>query len=439
MAATTGLTHGVEEPRLRWVPLRLALFGMTMFAVGTVLLLVWAGALSQPGSYGSSQALGMTHVFALGFVTSIVMAVLYQFIPANFHANVRGLRRAQVMSLTYVIAVILFSISLSTGAVVVAAFAGPLLAIAVGLFLSQMVSVVARARRRTVAGGFHITAFLSLTAVIVLGSLLATSLPTAWIGDPRRWLEAKVVLAVAGWLGMIVVGVSYHTVRGLNGSSARPRLVLPTLCAAVAGLACSIVVILADAPSSLRASAMSLLLVASLLFASDVVHMVRHRASSAAAITWVGHLFAAGLLVVTAAEGVIAMLGGIAWAAMAVSGFLLGVAPMAVLANGNRILPVLIANRYDGRGRRPLSASWPGRITMPAALGSLGLSWASMQGGILGGNVVVIRVGALLLTGGVVCLGATVLRQVLAARREVRDPRWTLASDSTARDARSAN
>jgi hypothetical protein len=437
MAATPGLTHGVDEARLRWVPLRLALFGMGMFAAGTMLLLVWAGTLAQPGYYGSSHALGMTHVFALGFVTSIVMAVLYQLIPASFHANVRGLRRAQAMSLTYALAVVLFAISLSTGTFVVAAFAGPLLAVAVGLFLSQMVSVVIRAKRRTAAGGFHITAFLSLTAVIVLGSLLATSLPTDWIGDPGRWLEAKIVLAVAGWLGMIVVGISYHTVRGLNGSSARPRLVIPTLCAAVSGLAGSVVMILTGAPWSLRASAMSLLLVASLLFAGDVVYMVRHHAATAAPITWVGQLTAAALLVVTAAEGVVAMMGGVVWAAMAVSGFLLGVAPMAVLANGNRVLPVLIANRYDGRGRRPLSASRLGRITMPAALGSLALSWASMQGGILGGSIVVIRIGALLLMGGAICLGGTVLRQVLAARREVGDPRWTLASDSTARDARS--
>ena len=65
----------------------------------------------------------MTHVFALGFVTSIVMAVLYQLIPASFHANVRGLRRAQAMSLTYALAVVLFAISLSTGTFVVAAFA----------------------------------------------------------------------------------------------------------------------------------------------------------------------------------------------------------------------------------------------------------------------------------------------------------------------------
>src|SRR5665213_1869288 len=128
MAAGAGSLHGSgAESRLRWVPLRLALFGMTMFVVGTVLLVIWADALSRPDSYGSFHALGLTHIFALGFVTSMVMAVLYQFIPASFHANVRGLRRAQVMSATYAVAVILFAVSLSTGAVVIAAVAGPLL------------------------------------------------------------------------------------------------------------------------------------------------------------------------------------------------------------------------------------------------------------------------------------------------------------------------
>src|SRR5450756_3205173 len=85
MAAGAGSLHGSgAESRLRWVPLRLALFGMVMFAVGTVLLVIWADALSRPDSYGSFHALGLTHIFALGFVTSMVMAVLYQFIPASF-------------------------------------------------------------------------------------------------------------------------------------------------------------------------------------------------------------------------------------------------------------------------------------------------------------------------------------------------------------------
>ena len=46
MAATPGLTHGVDEARLRWVPLRLALFGMGMFAAGTMLL--WFGPEHLP-------------------------------------------------------------------------------------------------------------------------------------------------------------------------------------------------------------------------------------------------------------------------------------------------------------------------------------------------------------------------------------------------------
>lgn len=434
MAAGARALHGSSaEQRLRWVPLRLALFGMTMFAVGTVLLVIWADALSHPNSYDSFHALGLTHIFALGFVTSMVMAVLYQFIPASFHANVRGLRRAQVMSATYAVAVILFSVSLSTGAVVIAAVAGPLLAVAVGLFLSQMADVLIRARRRTPEGGFHITAFLSLTAVIVLGSLLATALPNEWIGDPRRWLAAKIVLAVAGWLGMILVGVSYHTVRGLNGSSVRPRLVIPTLCIAVSGVLCSPVLILIDAPPALRASAMALLLVASCLFAADVVHLVRHRATNVAAVTWMCHLVAAGLLVVSAGEGVIAMTGGVMWAALAVCGFLLGVAPMAILGNGNRIIPVLIGNRHDGRGGHPLSAGRLGGFTMPVAMAMLGSSWATLQVGIGEGDVAVIRVGAVLLAGAAACLATTVAQQALTARREAGNPRWTLGLDSSGR------
>jgi uncharacterized OsmC-like protein len=61
----------------------------------------------------------------------------------------------------------------------------------------------------------------------------------------------------------------------------------------------------------------------------------------------------------------------------------------------------------------------------------LGLSWASLQVGIGEGDVAVIRAGALLLAATAACLGTTVVRQALAARREARNPRWTLGSDST--------
>ena len=116
---------------------------------------------------------------------------------------------------------------------------------------------------------------------------------------------------------------------------------------------------------------------------------------------------------------------------MAVCGFLLGVAPMAILANGNRIIPVLIANRYDGRGRGSLSVSQFGRLTMPGAAVSLILSWVTLQGGILGGNVVAIQVGGLLLIGTALCLASTVLKQGLTARHEADSPRWTMAPTST--------
>jgi hypothetical protein len=413
------------DVRLRYVPLRLVLFGMAMFWIGTVLLLLWADTLARPDLYGSFHALALTHVFALGFVTSLIIAVLYQFIPAAFHANVRGLRRAQAVAGGYSLAVVIFAVSLGTGALVLAAVAGPLLAVTIAVFLSQMADVIhRRAKRWAAESGFHVLAFLSLTAVILLGSLLATSLPTAWMGPPQRWLEAKIVLAVAGWVGMILFGVSYHTVRGLNGSPRHPRMAALTLWFAGVSVTATPLLLLFAAPAWLCSVAMAALVVAACVWAVDVVYIVRGRAATSAGVTWRGHLLMAALVVISALEGVVAVGDGSVWGAMAVTGVLLGVAPVAILANGNRIVPILIANRFAGRGRAPLSAGRLGRITMPAAVTSALLAWGALQAGIGTEQVGLIRLGACLLLAAASCLAVTVGWRVGEAWRASRHPLW---------------
>ena len=429
VSAGTGHGNPIDDVRLHGAPFLLAAFAVVMFAVGTGLLIAWPSALATRGDYGSWHALGLTDIFALGFATAMVMAVVYQFIPANFHANVRGVRRTQVVVITYVIGVLVFAWSLSTGTVVLAAFAGPLLAVSVATFLGQMVSVILRAKRHTHEGWFHIAAFVALGVVIVAGSLLATSLPSAWLGDPRRLLGAKVVLAVAGWLGMIIAGVSYHTVRGLNGSSVRPRLVLATFCLGFSGVTLAAGLLLAGAGAPVRSAAMGLLVAAAALYVVDVVRIIRGRAATAVVLTWAGQAFAAALMLGCCGEAVAAMAWGTEWAAMAVVGFLAGAVPVAIIANGNRVIPVLIGNRYDGRGRRPLSSTKAGRAAMTLALLAAACSWALLQFGIVEGSEMLIRGGAVLLALAAIALGATVSRRALGARRDARLPRWVAAAE----------
>lgn len=407
-------------------PVRLIAFGAVMFVCGTILAIIFAGDLARPALYSVMPMVATTHFFALGFVTATIMAVMYQFIPANFHANVRGPRRTDVMSVAYIVAVLIFAIAMLGNALVLAAIAGPLLALSVCIFLSQMLGVLLRAKRRTVAGGFHITGFLCLTAVIILGSLLATSLPTAWIADPMRWLGFKILLAVGGWVGMVIIGVSYHTVRGLNGARVTPQFVFPTLVAACGGLFLGSWGVLLAGYSILGAVGMLLLTVAATLYVIDIVRMILTRAQTASAVTWMGQITAGVLLVAAALEGFAAMLGAQQAPAMAVSTILVGVAPVAIFANGNRVVPVLIANRFNGRGRTPLGSTALGKRLMPAAIALLGSSWILIQIGIVMEQTATIRAGAGLLLAAATAFAVVVIRHALAARGESAAPLWTV-------------
>ena len=420
-----------DDVAIRPLPVLLAGFGLGMFVVGSVLLIAWGGVLGDPERYRETSALALTHVFSLGFVTSLIIAVLYQFIPAAFHANVRGVWRTRLVVTGYAASVILFTVSLCTGQLVLAAVAGPLLGCSIGLFLAQMAGVVIRAKRRTLESGFHISAFLSLASVIVLGSLLATSLPSGWMGDPGRLLAMKIVLAVAGWIGLILTGVSYHTVRGLNGSSVHPRFVLPTFISAAAGVTCASAAEVLALPPVVRVVATAPLAVAACVFSVDVVRMIRSRAPRAATVTWLGHICAALLLLACSVEAVLGMSGSIEWSVAAVCGVLGGVAPVAIVANGNRIIPILIANRYKGRGREALSAGRWGRVSVPAAMTLLGLAWFDIQLGVMTHSALAIRAGGAVMLMASIAFASAAARQALIARRDARVPEWTIVGNSS--------
>jgi hypothetical protein len=92
------------------------------------------------------------------------------------------------------------------------------------------------------------------------------------------------------------------------------------------------------------------------------------------------------------------------WPQVAVSSALLGWAPLAISANGARIIPFLAWTRGGVPGAAPLAAD---RIPLPAGvaqLALLGAGWLLLESGILARSPGLARVGAVLSLVGALAL-----------------------------------
>src|SRR5512140_2013844 len=57
--------------------------------------LVWLAPILAAGSFLDPRALGLTHLFTLGWITTVIMGVLYQIFPAMLGVAARSLRVAR--------------------------------------------------------------------------------------------------------------------------------------------------------------------------------------------------------------------------------------------------------------------------------------------------------------------------------------------------------
>ena len=417
-----------EGVRAGRIPLRFAATGLLAFIAAAVLLLVAAEPLSRPSGWASPRVLGLTHLLALGFITSMVLGVLHQFLPASFQAPAASARIATAAWIGLCAAVVVFVTGLLTSSYALTAVGGAGLGCALTLSIVQLAAVMARGKRRTTMHLFHVTALAALLVVVVLGVLLAVGLRAGWFTSPLSLLAPKIVLALDGWLGMITVGVSWHTVRLLNASSRAPRHVGAIYCAMATTVCLAPIALALNPPVAWRIAAMVPYALGAILYCQDVVVLVWTRRDRHLGVTPVGHVLGAAVFVATALAAIPAAAGVLPWPQIAVSSALIGWAPILIVANGNRILPVLVSRRFRSGAPLPLDRSRLGALAMRAALALLAAAWLLLEIGILLASTAIVQLAAALLIAGSGALLARVGARVMRARRRAAiAPAWLAA------------
>jgi hypothetical protein len=385
----------------RDVPLRYVGTALASLGVAVGMLIAWGPELVSPGGFLLPHALGVTHVMALGFATSLAWGVLYIFAPSSFHQDVPMPRLCRGIWWAYTISVVAFVLSFVTDHVEYAAVAGPCLAAAVLGFVGQIAVMAWRGRRRSAVTAMTSMAVAALALTAVLGSVLALNLSTGFLGNSDAILGAKIILAIGGWIALLIMGVSYHVVPMTNASHARGRSALRIAVMLPAALAGGAIAVALQLPLAVRVAVMVPAVAASSLYAADVVRFVRARHHPLLTPMAVGQVAGASLIVVDSLLALPAVSGISPWPQLAVTTALLGWVPVLILSNGLRMIPVVMWSARTP-GERPQGApASPARLGWCVVVCAL-TGWALWQAAI-------VTTDGLLARGAAAILGLTFL------------------------------
>jgi hypothetical protein len=176
-----------------------------------------AGALLTAGvplrSGWAPESVALTHLGTLGLLGSAMLGALYQMTPvvAGIAVPRVGLARAVHGAWALGVAAMVAGVLLAWPRA--AAVGGVLLAVALLGFLVPVGSALARAPARTPTVAGMRLALVALLAVAVLGlRALVGHAGGTFPVDRAGWLHAHLLLALGGWVGGLLVSVSWQVV-----------------------------------------------------------------------------------------------------------------------------------------------------------------------------------------------------------------------------------
>lgn len=278
------------------VPVRFFL-AAPLFMLLAAMLLGWRGpALLQ--WRGDPVTLAVTHLITIGFISQVMLGALFQLIPVLCGSAIAApIPIGTIVQAGLAAGTLLFCAGLVTGGPALVAGA-VMLGATFTLFIAAAGWALARAPWRGPGTATIPLAVIALLPAVMLGMLAALARSGFTAGWPPIYFPgAHVGWAVAGWVGLLIIGVSFHVVPMFQLTPDYPvglrRLLGPTLFAALIGWTIS-------TGLRLPAALMEWLIALSLLvFAGTTLLLQRWRRRQVPDVTL--RSFAAGLLCLMAA------------------------------------------------------------------------------------------------------------------------------------------
>ncbi len=292
--------------------------------------LVWAAPDLGRGAFLAFRVIGVAHLFTLGWITTTIMGVLYQFLPVALGVAIRSQRLAHATFAVFFPGVLLFASGTALARHGLMHAGVGLVALGVLAFVANLGLTLARAKERGLTWWGLAVGATNLVAVLAVGAALAANLATGWLGAGRlAATAAHAHLAVLGWVMPVVVGVGHRLLPMFllaHESDERPAAAALVL---LGGGAPLLAAGLGSGRGPLAAAGFVLTLAGVLAFALQVWLYLRHRRKPTLdvgmriAVTGAAGLTAASLLApavfalgarasgLVTAYGVIGLLGGV--------------------------------------------------------------------------------------------------------------------------------
>lgn len=220
MTPQAGLSFDQAPPIL--VPFRFFL-SAPLFAVLAAFLLLWQGA-SLFDSRWLPPVLALTHLMTLGFLGMAMMGAMFQMLPVVAGAPIA---RPVAVSLgvygLMVPGVLALVSGFLLGAPGLMRVALGLLGGAFVLFILAAAISLKRATRNPTSRGMRF-ALLALAAAVSLGLVLVSNYGWGWwVSNRVQWTTLHLAWGLLGWVGLLVVSVSYQVVPMFQLTPAYPR------------------------------------------------------------------------------------------------------------------------------------------------------------------------------------------------------------------------
>jgi hypothetical protein len=396
--------------------------GFAWAVIGAAGLIWFAPALAS-GSFLDPRILGLTHLFTLGWITTIIMGVLYQIFPAMLGVGARSLRVARLSLVAQVAGTATLAAGLLLSARLLQSAGWTLLFLAVFGVAWNLLPQRRKAPRNRQLGVYISYAHMGLGFAMVIGG--------ARIGDALGWwttprlalLAAHFHFGAVAWGGMTVAGLGSRMLPMFLGTLDTPEWPVRWLPRTIAaGTLIFAAGELATLPMVVWTGA-SLMMLSAVLFlwlsARWYLGRARKGLDPATALTLAGLLWLAAALPL---GGLVLLRGPFPGGTLIgyVAALLLGFLTAFILGVSYRVLPTLTwHHRFASRAGRPGTPTLP-QMLLPAlgwvtvVLHSLGLSLFTI--GLLTTNPAVVRGGAALFLAALLTTCAHHLRFFLIAR-----------------------
>lgn len=402
-----------------WLPLRYLVAAQMALMLAVVLAVLRAGELLD--FYYQGHVLAITHLVTLGWITTTIMGASFLVAPLIFSAPLYSERlgRWQFPLLVVGIAVMVVHFwtghyrGLATGAILVLA--------ATMLFLVNLSLTLRRISRKDVAIPYLVAALMYLALTVILGNLMALDKVFDFLGGQvLATIQGHAHLAALGWVSLMILGVGQKMIPLLTASTAeeeqRSRQRFWLLNVGIVGLFFVLV--------TRSRWVFPLALVVVLGFGSALWRLTRPwREGKHLRLDWsTRHVLAAfgflGLAILLGLGLASALIGDEAKAARAAVAYgflgLVGWISLMIIGMSYRVIPLLVwLHRYSpivhdqpvpkvGELYSERWQVWSFRLLVPGV--------ALVSGALLLQSAASLRVGLLLLGGGVLLFEANMFR-----------------------------